>query len=130
MNRHLAWALFAALVPAATAACGNGPPDSSSILSATETANDAARAWQAKHEVDYRRDWVTIAALHSLKPGSNAAGSAATNDIVLPSSVPPVVGRFALDGERVRFEPAPGVRVLFEKSAGDRPNRCARRLGA
>ena len=113
MNRHLAWALFAVLVPAASGGCGSGPPDSSSILSATETANDAARAWQAKHEVDYRRDWVTIAALHGLKPGSNTAGSAATNDIVLPSSAPPVVGRFALDGERVRFEPAPGVRVLL-----------------
>ena len=113
MNRQLAWTLFAVLVPAASGGCGSAPPGSASILSETETANDAARAWQAKHEIDYRRDWVTIAALHVLKPGSTTAGSAATNDIVLPTSVPPVVGRFALDGELVRFEPAPGVRVLL-----------------
>lgn len=95
--------------------CGRseGPPS----LPDAATANAAALAWQAKHEVDYRRDWVTIAGLHSLKPGNNSAGSAASNDIVLPSSTPSTLGRFVLDGERVRFEPAPGARVLLK----DRP---------
>jgi uncharacterized protein (DUF1684 family) len=68
-------------------------------------------AWRAKHEADYRRDWVTIAGLHFLSPGSHTAGSAASNDIVLPQSVPPRLGRFVLDNEMVRFEPAPGVVV-------------------
>ncbi len=27
--------------------------------------------WRAKHETDYRRDWVTIAGLHPLKPGAS-----------------------------------------------------------
>ena len=48
--------------------------------------------WRAKHEADYRRDWVSIAGLHTLKPGVNTAGSAPTNDIVLPQPVPPRSG--------------------------------------
>jgi uncharacterized protein (DUF1684 family) len=60
---------------------------------------------------------VSIAGLHELKPGPNIAGSAATNDVVLPSSTPATVGRFTLDGDRVRFEPASGVRVLLRDQA-------------
>jgi uncharacterized protein (DUF1684 family) len=79
-----------------------------------EKANADAAAWRAKHEADYRREWVTIAGLHPLKPGANSAGSAPTSDIVLPASTPATLGRFLLDGERVRFEPAPGARVLLK----------------
>jgi uncharacterized protein len=79
-----------------------------------EQANAAVAAWRAKHEADYRRDFVSISGLHALKPGANVAGSATTNDIVLPASVPPTLGRFMLDGERVRFEPEPGARVLLK----------------
>jgi uncharacterized protein len=113
MSRHLARTMFVALVLAALSGCGGGPKESSSALPDTETANAAVREWRAKHEADYRREWASIAALHVLKPGSNSAGSAPANDIVLPSSTPPIVGRFALDGALVRFEPAPGVRVLL-----------------
>jgi len=72
--------------------------------------------WRAKHESDYRRDWVTVAGLHFLKPGPNTAGSAKSNDIVV-SNVPPALGRFVLNGQQVRFEPQPGVKVLLK----DRP---------
>src|SRR3989442_5589953 len=70
--------------------------------------------WRAKHESDYRRDWVTVAGLHFLKPGANTAGSAKSNDIVVSPSVPPTIGRFVLDGQRVRFEPQSGVMVLLQ----------------
>jgi uncharacterized protein len=79
-----------------------------------QTANAAVAEWRVKHEADYRHDYVTIAGLHALKPGENRTGSASTNDIVLPSSVPPTIGRFVLDGVRVRFEPSPGSRVLLD----------------
>jgi uncharacterized protein (DUF1684 family) len=69
--------------------------------------------WRAKHESDYRRDWVTVAGLHFLKPGPNTAGSAPSNDIVL-SNVPSTIGRFVLNGQRVRFEPQPGVTVTLK----------------
>jgi uncharacterized protein (DUF1684 family) len=71
-------------------------------------------AWRAKHEADYRRDFVSIAAMHSLRPGANRAGSDSANDVVLPASTPPRVGNFLLDGERVRFEPESGVTVLLK----------------
>jgi uncharacterized protein (DUF1684 family) len=69
--------------------------------------------WRATHEVNYRRDYVTIAGLHPLKPGANTAGSAKTNDVVLPASTPASLGRFVLQDQVVRFEPASGARVLL-----------------
>ena len=69
--------------------------------------------WRAKHESDYRRDWVTVAGLHFLKPGPNTAGSAPSNDIVV-SNVPSTIGRFVLNGQRVRFEPQAGVTVTLK----------------
>jgi uncharacterized protein len=109
--------MLVALVLAATSGCRSEPKDSSPALPDAETANAAVREWRAKHEADYRRDWASIAGLHVLKTGHNSAGSAPANDIVLPPSAPPMAGRFALDGQSVRFEPAPGVRVLLR----DRP---------
>jgi hypothetical protein len=89
-----------------------------------EQANAAVAAWRTKHELDYRRDYVSISGLHLLEPGPNLAGSAAGNAVVLPASVPPTVGRFVLDGERVRFEPEPGVRVLLRDSRSPRQSIC------
>ncbi len=92
-------------------ACGGSPEDGS-----TATAPPAATAppltveeWRAKHDADYRRDYVSIAGLHDLTPGVNTAGSAPGHDILLPASTPATLGRFVLAGDRVRFEPAPGV---------------------
>ena len=70
--------------------------------------------WRAKHEADYRREYVGLAGLFSLKPGLNTAGSAASNGLVLPKSTPATVGRFLLNGEHVRFEPQPGVKVTLK----------------
>ena len=77
-------------------------------------ADAAVVEWRAKHETDYRREWVTIAGLHILKPGANTAGSAKGNDIVLPASAPARIGRFVLVGEIVRFEPAPNSGVVLD----------------
>jgi uncharacterized protein (DUF1684 family) len=70
-----------------------------------------AEAWRAKHEADYRRDWVTIAGLHFLQQGAQSAGSDKSNDIVLPASAPATLGRFIVEGTTVRFEPAKGAPV-------------------
>jgi hypothetical protein len=80
-----------------------------------DAAGAAALEWRAKHEADYRRDWVSIAGLHELKPGRNTAGSAAGLDIVLPPSAPASLGVFELTGRRVRFEPASGARVMLDE---------------
>jgi hypothetical protein len=84
---------------------------------AVEDPVASVTAWRAKHETDYRRDWVSIAGLHLLKPGDNRAGSATSNDIVLPKSLPPAIGRFVLTGQTVRFEPQPGAPVLLRGQA-------------
>jgi len=76
-----------------------------------EAATRESEAWRAKHEADYRREWVTIAGLHFLEPGSHSAGSAASNEIVLPQPAPPVLGQFVLEGDAVRFEPQAGSLV-------------------
>jgi uncharacterized protein len=90
-------------------ACGRGQSTSAPIDD--QAADAAVVAWRAKHETDYRREWVSIAGLHPLKPGANTAGSAPSNAIVLPRTAPKQAGTFTLEGTRVRFEPAPGAAV-------------------
>jgi hypothetical protein len=98
---------------AAALAVAGCQPAPERIGPATESPVEATEKWRAKHEHDYRRDFVTIAGLHALKPGPNTAGSASTNDIVLPPSMPAVLGIFVLEGQKVRFEPAAGSPVLL-----------------
>ncbi len=78
-------------------------------------------AWRAKHETDYRRDWVSIAGLAFLKPGENRAGSAASNDVVLAAPVPPSIGSFVLTGAQVRFVPREGVVVTLKDQPVTQP---------
>jgi hypothetical protein len=82
-----------------------------------EIARAEGEAFRAKHEADYRRDWVTIAGLHFIEPGSYTAGSDVSNDIVLTDGAPPRLGRFTLSGEEVRFEPDADAAVRL----GDQP---------
>ena len=94
-------------------ACGDAPPAATSSTITTDTPMQITEKWRAKHETDYRREWVSIAGLHPFKEGPNTAGSGAKNDIVLPESVPSRIGSFVLTGQRVRFEPQKdaGVRL-------------------
>jgi uncharacterized protein (DUF1684 family) len=95
--------ILAAIAIGSVVACGGEP---SREAPPAADARAAVEEWRAKHETDYRRDWVSIAGLHDLRPGPNRAGSDTSNDIVLPSSTPARLGVFTLSGERVRFEPA------------------------
>jgi uncharacterized protein (DUF1684 family) len=101
-------ASLAALVASACERSSERPREAASDDPVQQTI-----AWRAKHEADYRRDWATIAGLHFLRPGAQNAGSAASNEVVLPRSTPPAIGRFVLEGEAVRFEPAARVAVTL-----------------
>jgi uncharacterized protein (DUF1684 family) len=90
-------------------------------VSNTESPVAAVEAWRAQHEADYRRDYVTIAGLHSLKPGPNTAGSAAGKDIALPAATPATLGTFVRTGQQVRFEPAAGAAVTLKDQIVSRP---------
>src|SRR5262245_39417196 len=97
------------------AACSSKPADPPKAPS-PEMVEEHAKTidgWRVKHEIDYRRDWASIAGLYDLKPGANRAGSAAGNDVMLPKSVPASIGHFVLNGEQVRFEPARNAGVLL-----------------
>jgi uncharacterized protein (DUF1684 family) len=88
------------------------------VVAALAIGADAAHvkeveAWRAKHEADYRRDWVTVSGLFFLKQGPNRAGSDPSNDIVLPRSGAASIGTFVVDGARVRLEPHEGVRITL-----------------
>jgi uncharacterized protein (DUF1684 family) len=120
---NLRWSLVAiAMTVGATLACGGGdtkeatPPPTPAEAPAVVTEK-----WRAKHEADYRRDWVSIAGLHPLRPGSNSAGSGKKNDIVLPASTPASLGRFVLTGHQVRFEPMPGASVMLNAQPVTKP---------
>jgi uncharacterized protein len=97
-----------------TAACsGEAPKEAASAAPVADSPVMVNEKWRAKHEADYRRDWVTIAGLHPLKPGANSAGSAATNDIVLPASAPARIGRFVRGDQAIRFEPDANAQILL-----------------
>jgi hypothetical protein len=98
-------------------AIGSGPTAASrQSPSATSVASSVVQeeqAWRTKHETDYRRDWVSIAGLFSLNAGPNTAGSASTNAIRLPDSLPASFGTFTRTGGQVRFQPNRGVAVTL-----------------
>lgn len=112
MMRSPVPAALLAAVLCTPAGCGGTVPAEPPFDRAAHA--EAVEAWRAQHEADYRRDFVSIAGLHPLEPGAHTAGSAPSNDIVLPASAPAALGRFIRDGERVTFEPAPGADVRIE----------------
>lgn len=116
-RRSMLLALALASLARPTAPIGAAaPPQTPAPTSAAQPASavQEEQAWRTKHEVDYRRDWVSIAGLFALEPGPNTAGSAKTNAIQLPASLPPSFGTFTRTGAAVRFEPSAGVGVTLK----------------
>ena len=101
--------------------CTERPRESAPPAAPAESPVTVTEKWRAKHETDYRREWVVIAGLHQLAPGRNTVGSASTNAIVLPPSVPPQVGRFVRTDAAVTFEPAPGATVTLNGQPVTKP---------
>jgi uncharacterized protein (DUF1684 family) len=79
--------------------------------------NDAVvmeiEAWRAGHEDSYTRNWATIEGLHFLKAGTQSAGSAPDNDIVLIASLPEHLGRFTVASDEVTLDPQPGASITI-----------------
>ena len=114
---HHTWAckLSVALGIALAGGCGRSEPAAPPAATPVpDSPTVITEKWRAKHEADYRREWVSIAGLFALKPGPNTAGSAKTSDIVLPASTSASVGRFVLANQRVRFEPAKDAQVTLK----------------
>jgi uncharacterized protein (DUF1684 family) len=111
MFRHRAASMVLLMV--CLSACRNAPRESPATPANPDLVGEIT-AWRAKHEADYRRDFVSITAMHSLRPGPNRVGSDRANEIVLPAAAPARVGAFHLEGDQVRFEPVAGVTVLMK----------------
>ena len=93
------------LIVLAVSSCSRASDPASSNPVPADYA-DTVEKWRAKHDADYRREWVTVAGLHPLREGPNTAGRGPKNDIHL-ENVPDSIGTFVRTGEQVRFEPAP-----------------------
>ncbi|HEY8171459.1 MAG TPA: DUF1684 domain-containing protein [Dehalococcoidia bacterium] len=74
-------------------------------------------AWRAGHEESYTRNWVTIEGLHFLERGTQSAGSAPDNDVVLIASLPARLGSFTVASDEVTFDPAPGAPITINGEA-------------
>ncbi|HXG86714.1 MAG TPA: DUF1684 domain-containing protein [Vicinamibacterales bacterium] len=72
------------------------------------------QAFRDKHETDYKRDWVSIAGLHFLEPGTHSVGRDVKNDVVLVAAVPATIGQLVVAGTSVKYQPAPGVEVTIK----------------
>lgn len=84
--------------------------------------DDTLDSWRARIEADLRgpRGWLALAGLYWLMPGTTTLGSAATNDIVLPASAPPLLGTLTRHEQTVTLVAAVDValRVNRVPSAG------------
>jgi hypothetical protein len=105
---------------AATVACKGPQPAAAPATPAASTAPAAdpylakVQAFRDKHESDYRRDWVSIAGLHFLEPGTQTVGSGPDNDIVVTAGLPATIGKLVVKGDSVRYEPAAGVSATIK----------------
>src|SRR6266571_1098439 len=66
--------------------------------------------WKAELIDDLKQNWLPLAGLFWLKPGTNTFGIANDNAVVLPSG-PPHAGVFELQGNDVSVELQPGVQA-------------------
>lgn len=103
--------LLAATFVGALAGAGCRP--TAAPLEWNDAVVEEIETWRAEHEDSYRRNWVTIEGLHFLKAGTQRAGSAPDNDVVLIASLPDHLGRFTVASGEVTFEPEPGAPITI-----------------
>ena len=104
--------LIAASMATLVACGGSATPDRASVPEPSPEAHAAqVQAWRDQHETDYRRDWVSIAGLHFLSPGSHTVGSDPESDIQVIAGLPPTIGRLQVTDDAVRYEPESGIEV-------------------
>lgn len=84
-------------------------------LFAADPLTDKVTAWRTKYEAGLKSDtgWLSVAGLYWLEEGSNSAGTAATNKLVLPAG-PAVAGSFERKGEQVTWKPVNGPAKLMQ----------------
>jgi uncharacterized protein (DUF1684 family) len=83
-----------------------------------DTHRAGIEAWQAERFAELREPegWLSVVGLYWLESGANSFGADSSNDVVLPggNGVPARAGSFILDGDTVRMEVNPGVRITHQ----------------
>ena len=105
--------LIAALACALAAATSGCQPAAAPLPEWNDAVVAEIETWRAEHEESYRQNWVTIEGLHFLKDGTQSAGSAPDNDVVLLASLPARLGTFTVAANEVTFDPAPGASITI-----------------
>jgi uncharacterized protein len=105
MNRNTKFPLAMAMVVAMAALLAVGaakpePPEPAYVQSFEK--------WKAEQTADLKENWLSLAGLFWLKPGTNAFGSDASNPIVFPKG-PAHAGEFDLAGKEVTLKLLPGA---------------------
>lgn len=70
--------------------------------------------WRSERETSLKADggWLTVTGLFWLQAGENPVGTGRSNAVRLPAGSPERLGRFLLEGDRVRFTPSvPGTQL-------------------
>ena len=117
LGRGVSRPLLALLVVALSGAANGCQPDHAPPLAWNDAVVQALDTWRAEHEESYTRDWVPIEGLHFLQPGTQSAGSAPDNDVVLIASLPAHLGSFTVATDEVTFEPEPGTQITINGAA-------------
>jgi uncharacterized protein (DUF1684 family) len=88
----------------------NGTPDAA--------YHDAFEKWKTELTDDLKQNWLSLAGLFWLKPGTNSFGSDPGNQIVLTNgSVPAHAGSFDFNGQSVTVKILPGVDATIDGKA-------------
>jgi uncharacterized protein len=90
------------------------------LLGASEPGYQAQTVnWRRNHETSLKKDngWLSLAGLFWLKEGQNRFGSAAVNEIRLPSGAPSQAGSFELHEGKVWLNIAPSVDIQLNGKA-------------
>src|SRR3954468_24177471 len=98
-------AVIAGIVIFALPALSVQPPDAAYLQSFEK--------WKGELVDDLKQNWLVLAGLFWLKPGSNTFGSASDNTVVLPSG-PPHAGVFQMQGESVSVQLQRGVQAKID----------------
>jgi len=113
LSLDFSWPLRAALVGALVGTAIGCQPAAEPPLEWNDTVVMQIEAWRAEHEESYTRNWVTIEGLHFLKPGTQSAGSAPDNDVVLIAPLPEHLGTFTVASDEVTFDAAPRAPITI-----------------
>ena len=113
LSLDLSRPLRATLVGALVGTAIGCQPAAEPPLEWNETVVMEIEAWRAEHEESYTRNWVTIEGLHFLKPGTQSAGSAPDNDVVLIAPLPEHLGTFTVASDEVTFDAAPRAPITI-----------------